>query len=164
MAIFENMNDEAKQMIEDFKDSYRAKFGGNIVVFAGSGRLKNNLSLNEIEDISISSIGEKISPKEKRHSRRKEVVAARQCYCKIAREMGYTYMEIGKHIKKDHSTIIHAVTRSNDMIETNDLVFTNIYNKIVNNISQALDGRSVSTNNQSGIKSKSTLPTVLNKK
>ncbi|HKO27582.1 MAG TPA: helix-turn-helix domain-containing protein [Solirubrobacteraceae bacterium] len=44
-------------------------------------------------------------------SRRREKVDARAVACYAARLLGYSYVAIGRHVDRDHSTVMHAVSR-----------------------------------------------------
>lgn len=44
-----------------------------------------------------------------KQSRKSEVVRARTHYCKQAYQKGYTVSEIGRYLKRDHTTILHNV-------------------------------------------------------
>lgn len=43
-----------------------------------------------------------------------EYVRARVMYSRLARAEGYSYPEIGRHLKKDHTTIVYHINGYND--------------------------------------------------
>lgn len=47
------------------------------------------------------------------NQRTSEVVRARVLYSTIAREAGHSYPEIGRQLKKDHTTILYHIKRYN---------------------------------------------------
>ena len=52
------------------------------------------------------------------NSRKRHVVDARRIYCDLAKEFGYyTFDDIGKHINKNHATVIHLTKTSKDLIK-----------------------------------------------
>lgn len=44
-------------------------------------------------------------------SRERKVLDARQVVCWVAADAGFSYSEIGRHIKRDHSSVMHAVSK-----------------------------------------------------
>jgi chromosomal replication initiator protein len=65
-------------------------------------------------------------------TRKREIVEARQIYCKLAKKRTkYTLEQIGSAINKDHATVLHSVRTCNNLIETN-INFKNKYNDCKN--------------------------------
>lgn len=61
-----------------------------------------------------------------------EIVRARQIYCYMAKEMGYTFKKIGAIINRDHATVIYACkVVSNRKFDFRILAD---YNKVIDNI------------------------------
>ena len=61
-----------------------------------------------------------------------EIVRARQIYCYMAKEIGYTYKKIGAIINRDHATVIYACkVVSNRKF---DFKILNDYNRVIDNI------------------------------
>lgn len=61
-----------------------------------------------------------------------EIVRARQIYCYLAKEMGYTYKKIGAIINRDHATVIHGCkVVSNRQFDFRILAD---YNRVIDNI------------------------------
>ena len=61
-----------------------------------------------------------------------EIVRARQIYCYMAKEMGYTYKKIGTIINRDHATVIYGCkVVSNRKF---DYKILNDYNRVIDNI------------------------------
>lgn len=58
----------------------------------------------------------------KRRSR--AVVEARMIYAKMLRNYRYSFTDIGKSIAKDHTTIMHYISRLDDLLETQDHLMT----------------------------------------
>ena len=44
-------------------------------------------------------------------SRERPVTDARQVVCWVAADAGFSYSEIGRHIKRDHTSVMHAVSK-----------------------------------------------------
>jgi hypothetical protein len=51
-------------------------------------------------------------------SRNRPLVELRNIFCLLARQMGYSLTVIGKFLKKDHTTVIHAITACKNLLET----------------------------------------------
>jgi hypothetical protein len=68
------------------------------------------------------------------HTRQRDVVDARRLYCDLAKTLSkYTFNDIGKHINKNHATVIHLCKTSNDLKATDkeylrkhELIYENI--------------------------------------
>ena len=61
-----------------------------------------------------------------------EIVRARQIYCYMAKETGYTFKKIGAIINRDHATVIYACkVVSNRKF---DFKILNDYNRVIDNI------------------------------
>lgn len=61
-----------------------------------------------------------------------EIVRARQIYCYMAKEMGYTFKKIGAIINRDHATVIYGCkVVSNRKF---DYKILNDYNRVIDNI------------------------------
>jgi chromosomal replication initiation ATPase DnaA len=70
-------------------------------------------------------------------SRKLEHVEARCVFCYIAKEnMRFTITGIGKHLGKDHTSVIHMNRRANDLLETEDR-FYNLYKETMDNLNIA---------------------------
>jgi 5-methylcytosine-specific restriction endonuclease McrA len=74
-------------------------------------------------------------------SRRKEVVFARAVFCCISRKMGYSFPEIGKHIDRDHTSVMHLFNKysKNERIEEiieNYAISQKDFTPAINNISK----------------------------
>jgi chromosomal replication initiation ATPase DnaA len=62
-------------------------------------------------------------------SRKRQIADIRFIYCKIATDAGFSQVETGKPIHRDHSTVVNALAKFNDFYET-DRKFRELYNKI----------------------------------
>ena len=64
-------------------------------------------------------------------SRVHEIVTVRQLYWKLIREKKcFTVARIGMLCERDHSTIVLGIKHANDLLETNDLYATLMWNKM----------------------------------
>ena len=52
-----------------------------------------------------------------RKSRQREIISGRKVFAKILTEQGFTRVEIGKYLRKDHSTIVHYIADVDHMIK-----------------------------------------------
>ena len=75
---------------------------------------------------SVTGIsGEKVFGKD----RHRDIMAARHLFCYMAKiHTDCTLMNIGKYIKRDHTTVINSVKVVNDMIDIDYEVFVDLIN------------------------------------
>lgn len=92
-------------------------------------------------------------------SRKQIVVAHRQTFYKVARDMGYTFSYISKSIGFDHATVIYATNKVKDMIRMNDLITTNIYKEAKQRIQDYYEAN-ISNIGKGGINSESAVLAV----
>ena len=65
-------------------------------------------------------------------TRRRDIVMARHCVMWIMRKKQHmTLSMIGKVFDRDHTSVIHGITKVNDYLDTHDEVYLPIHNKIV---------------------------------
>ena len=57
----------------------------------------------------------------KQRNRRIDYVYARMTFAYVARELGYPLAYIGKHLRRDHSTVINALSKYEPELRTNPL-------------------------------------------
>lgn len=55
----------------------------------------------------------------KQRNRRIDYVYARMTFAYVARELGYPLAYIGKHLRRDHSTVINALSKYEPELRTN---------------------------------------------
>lgn len=96
--------------------------------------------LKEIIESVFGFTWEKVISKE----RTKELVIARQMYCYFSyHHFNNNKTKIGKTIGgRDHTTIIHAIRATENMIETKDILYTEPYHKIQYMLNQLSNERS----------------------
>ena len=76
---------------------------------------KNMNSTYEM-DVLKTIVSEAFKVEIVKKSNKREAVNARKIFTKILSDRGYTRSEIGKYLKKDHSSIVHYVCDVDDMI------------------------------------------------
>ena len=137
------------KLIGEFKRLFHRKMGYEPIVISrnhkeldptkeGHYELKpvNLKSLREwFNEITPFKNGERL-PLETR-KRYRDIIHFRMIYCFIARMMGHSYVRIGKSLGRDHSTIIHSVETTKDLLETNPQ-FRQIYAEVFEFIKQKL--------------------------
>ena len=88
----------------------RAKTYRNTVATDYVAQVKSISKTDRLESL-LSIICEKLDvtvQEAKGTIRDAEIVRARQIYCYMAKEMGYTFKKIGSIINRDHATVIYA--------------------------------------------------------
>lgn len=137
----------AINMISRFTDDFKKKTGLNAMVLVNNmpsiGKdidLPYLISLPKFEEVFINAlpveIQEKIDLREA--SRRRVVVDIRSIFCNIAWKLNFSYTSIGKHLGKDHTTIIHLNRKAESLLET-DTGFSSLYYTIADKIKEYYD-------------------------
>lgn len=112
----------------------RAKTYRNTVASDYVSQVKNISNTDRLESL-LSVICKKLDVtvnEAKGTIRDAEIVRARQIYCYMAKEMGYTYKKIGSIINRDHATVIYGCkVVSNRKF---DFKILNDYNRVIDNI------------------------------
>ena len=112
----------------------RAKTYRNTVATDYVSQAKNISNTDKLESL-LSVICKKLDvtvQEAKGIIRDAEIVRARQIYCYMAKEMGYTYKKIGAIINRDHATVIYGCkVVSNRKF---DYKILNDYNRVIDNI------------------------------
>jgi chromosomal replication initiation ATPase DnaA len=67
-------------------------------------------------------------------NRKGPIVIARQIFCKITKDLGYTYTYLARYLNKDHSTLIHAYNKAEELIYIKDTMFTEKYEQVIREI------------------------------
>lgn len=126
------------KLIKEFKQKFYEKLGYVPVVMT---RVKGEsedeqlpiLTLEELESCFESLLPKRFGTTLRLGSknRKRELVELRNIFCALARMMGYTFTDIGKHLGgRDHTTAIHNVNTFKDLIKV-DQPFQSKYNKIL---------------------------------
>ena len=112
----------------------RAKTYRNTVASDYAAQVKSISNTDRLESL-LKVICEKLDvtvQEAKGTIRDAEIVRARQIYCYMAKEIGYTYKKIGSIINRDHATVIYACkVVSNRKF---DFKILNDYNRVIDNI------------------------------
>ena len=82
----------------------------------------DSINITDLQDIIFDSIIKSIGvdirfSNRVNNAKLKEQVEARGIYCKIMREYGFTYEQIGSSIKKSHATMLNNKTTIEDSLE-----------------------------------------------
>lgn len=75
---------------------------------------------NEMEEL-VDIIKDIVEVDIKKKTNERDYVDGRFIFAKIMVDRGYSLVDLGKHIKKHHSTIIHYKRSCNDLLDTNPL-------------------------------------------
>jgi len=124
-----------RKLIDQFKQSFFEKIGYYPTVITKVHALPK-LSLNTLEShfTQFLPVRYQRTVKLKSKHRYREIVELRMIYCTLARQMGYSFIEIGKYLdNKDHTTIMHNIKSFKNLMQTCN-VFRNKYNTIFNYI------------------------------
>jgi hypothetical protein len=127
------------ELISEFMDKFRQEMGfyptvvinENIINRDFPFKLPLQLLEKQFDDILPSMYGRTVTITCKKRIR--PIVELRCFFSFIARSMGYSLTDIGKYMKKDHTTIINHIKTFNNLYETQEN-FRDSYIKIVNKI------------------------------
>lgn len=160
---------KARNLIEEFKKIYAKEIGYSIIILSryDNQDILNSLSIHELRQIADRHVpyGKTILSK----TRKKEVILYKHIFCKIAREMGFTFKYIGDFLNVDHSTIIHSVNKINDLLDVESKEHVRAYALYMEDVKieiekkQSKDGRTIQHINTEEANPESVLHDVLSK-
>lgn len=144
-------NEVETLLIYEFMEKFREHSGYYPTVITRQAIVENKegiklLSLNELSiyfNEFLPKIYNKVINLDSK-LRNRTIVELRFMFCYIARSMRFTLTDIGRFLKRDHTTIIHALTMFHNLYQT-DEAFRFKYTTIINSIkekqheSQSLD-------------------------
>lgn len=133
------LHQEKKELINQFRSNYFRRFGTVISVHETHEKPVVNphdLNMEKLETIMLPFMELTIDPKKRLYStfindcRIREFVELRMIYMKILFNIGYNLSEIGRYMKKDHSTVLYNISTCDNLIES-DEKFQKLYYRIV---------------------------------
>lgn len=146
MNEIEQLESVLNQMTVDFIENVKTKTGveltmkiiNNNTAIVNIYEFKKNhkpiLTLEVIENVVLENYPITITSQQfKSKDRRREFVDVRAIFSYIARIYKYPYCQIAKYLGRDHTSIIHLVRKTNDLLEV-DVVFKDVYFNIINKI------------------------------
>jgi len=131
---------EETEFIHQFMEEYYKKFEYYPTVIARDSTVESKegigvMNLNILENYFDSFLPyfyrQKVRLTDK--CRRRELVELRTIFFFLARRMGYSLTNIGKYMKKDHTTVVYGLKQFRNLYETDEM-FRILYYKIVNHI------------------------------
>ncbi len=128
-----------RELISEFMDKFREEIGYYPTVVINEEvinrdflyKLPLDVLEKQLDDFLPTLYGKTVTISCKKRIR--PIVEIRCYFSFIARTMGYGLVEIARHIKKDHTTVMHYVKTFNSLYETQQN-FRDTYIKIVNKI------------------------------
>jgi hypothetical protein len=135
-------NEVETLLIYEFMEKFREQSGYYPTVITRQDIVENRegiklLSLNELSNYFnefLPKIYNKVIRLDSK-LRNRHIVELRFMFCYIARSMRFTLTDIGKFLKRDHTTIIHALTTFHNLYQT-DEAFRFRYTNIINSIKE----------------------------
>lgn len=114
-----------KNRAKTYRNTVASDYASQVKSISNTDRLESLLTvICETLDVTVNEAKGTI--------RDAEIVRARQIYCYMAKEMGYTFKKIGSIINRDHATVIYACkVVSNRKF---DFKILNDYNRVIDNI------------------------------
>lgn len=135
---------KARELVENFKKMYHKEIGLPIVIIAcyDNTMSMDILSLDQLKEITdeLIQINKSILDK----TRKKEVIIYKHIFCKVAKEMGYTLSYIGNYLKIDHSTVIHSISKINDLLDIESKEYIIAYSTFIEKVKEKIEyGRTI---------------------
>lgn len=127
------MTDKEKKIqrrIDRFKKSFSKDTGMKLLIIPFYSKNKDERVIRSIHEIIIETLD--ADPVTK--NRKNTTVIARQIFCKITKDLGYTYTYLARYLNKDHSTLIHAYNKAEELIYIKDFLFTERYEQVIRKI------------------------------
>ena len=113
---------EVYEFINKFKDEFYLTFGVvPAVIYKFDHTNYFPISMKELEEICNIFVKDRKNAEIKTRCRRRSIVQIRQIFFYIGIKMGYTLTSLGKYLKYDHVTVIHASKVVSNLIDINDL-------------------------------------------
>jgi hypothetical protein len=136
---YETLKDEAAVFTERFKYLFRIKFGTQPVVhytlgLPFYGKVKLDELINICSEVMNSKLPVKIEEGIRCKRRIREIVEYRQCFFKLARDLGYSWEVMGRSLGYDHATAIHSYKKIVDRLKNNDKYANIVMREIQNAI------------------------------
>lgn len=132
--------DEAEKMIDEFVEKFYDRFGiWPLIRFNSKSFFIPKLKLDDLSTL-INDVFSYNHPEEYHEkgllekTRKQTTVLYRHIFYRIAREIGYTFHDIGKYTGFNHATIINGVNRINDFLNIKDEQVCKNYKIIKNEI------------------------------
>lgn len=126
-----------QKMIREFETLFHTKTGKKITVLIQGRRASNGwmptITLSELEKHILLFMSPR-NPEDhydlKAKGRQRSMVQLRMVFSQMARTFGYTYKVIGKYLNRDHTTVIHNVRTSANLIDVGDEIYLELFNGI----------------------------------
>lgn len=128
---------EAEELIDNFKKNFKKKFSMNLnIEYTFTEDIESVklplLDLEQLEKIINDYLEYNTSFEDiKQKTRHGDVIIYRHIFCKLARDMGYEWTKIGKHIKKNHASVIHGANSIKKYISIGDTNVIKAYTSII---------------------------------
>ena len=139
----------ARKLINSFIKDFKEKTGlkatvmaNDLIISKENDFLKEFISLDGFEESFLKAYpiaygaNNPLSDK----TRKRTVIDVRCVFCHIAREkLGFSTVALAKYLNKDHTTILHMTIRANNLLDTEDRMFSGIYYKTLENLKKLYD-------------------------
>lgn len=132
-----------QKFIKEFKDKTGLKVMVHITELGNvdeENMLKSLLTLEKVEKIFLMCLPSEIANgfRLRSRSRKRDQVDIRCMFCAIAYRLNFTLSDIGRHIDRDHTTIIHLNRKADNLMDI-DEQFASLYNSIAYKMSKYYD-------------------------
>lgn len=132
-----------QKFIKEFKEKTGLKVMVHITELGNIDQenvLKHLLTLEKVEKIFLMCLPPEMAEdfRLRSRSRKRDQVDIRSMFCAIAYRLNFTLSDIGRHIDRDHTTVIHLNRKADNLLDIDER-FASIYNSIAYKMSKYYD-------------------------
>lgn len=132
-----------QKFIKEFKEKTGLKVMVHITELGNIDQenvLKHLLTLEKVEKIFLMCLPPEMAEdfRLRNRSRKRDQVDIRSMFCAIAYRLNFTLSDIGRHIDRDHTTVIHLNRKADNLLDIDER-FASIYNSIAYKMSKYYD-------------------------
>ncbi len=141
---YDDLKKEAAAETERFKRYFRVKFGAQPIVHYNLDLpFQGKIKLDELSTICSQVLNSKLAYPEVNgiHAKKRFKIIAehRQCFFKIAKDLGFSVSDVGRHLGYNHATVIYSAKVMTNRINNKDPYATQVFNDIVTAVQQYKD-------------------------
>ena len=129
MKLSEKKIKEAEKLIDNFKKNFKKKFSMNLNIESVKLPL---LELEQLQKIINDYLKYNTNFHDiKQKTRHGDVIIYRHIFCKLARDMKYTWTKIGKFLNLNHASVLHGANSITKYIKIGDTNVITAYVSII---------------------------------
>jgi len=137
MKLSEKKIKEAEKLIDNFKKNFKKKFSMNLnIEYTFNDEIESVklplLELEQLQKIINNYLKYNTNFHDiKQKTRHGDVIIYRHIFCKLARDMKYTWTKIGKFLNLNHASVLHGANSITKYIKIGDTNVITAYVSII---------------------------------